>query len=206
MISDARIKRRIKKYGRENAVEWLAWQSIAERYGFQKKMPMFLFWESSLCSICKHFISGPMEGPPATGICSVYPSYDRPIPPGLWFSIEGHRKSNGEDYGIVFEPVDHFAHYANPRLVPRTMKAAQNLVDALYYAWLPVTFTNEFHKTSVTLITKDGKLSPGQVKKARRVLCGTADCRCGGNLSETGTSIRMEGIVPRPDGGVDIVW
>ncbi|MFA4834926.1 MAG: hypothetical protein WC749_02475 [Dehalococcoidia bacterium] len=50
---------------------------------------------------------------------------------------------------------------------------------------------NDFHNTQVNLRVKhDGavevmdiiKLTPGQVKKSHRSLCGSADCTCSGDL------------------------
>ena len=52
-----------------------------------------------------------------------------------------------------------------------------------------ITLTNNFHATSVTLIAEEdtrntfaGWLSPGQVKRARRDLCGCDGCQCGDDL------------------------
>lgn len=48
------------------------------------------------------------------------------------------------------------------------------------------TITNDFHNTSVTVRTLDGRLSARVVARVRRALCGIDGCTCGGDLSERG--------------------
>ena len=43
-----------------------------------------------------------------------------------------------------------------------------------------VTLTNNFHNTTTTVITTDGKLTRRQVRRAYNRLCGQEDCLCGG--------------------------
>ena len=47
-----------------------------------------------------------------------------------------------------------------------------------------ITLTNDFHNTSVSLRPKAARsgalyISAGQVRKARRTLCGISGCECG---------------------------
>ena len=43
------------------------------------------------------------------------------------------------------------------------------------------TLKNEYHHTQVTLQVDDNaNLSPSQIAKAQRALCGMKDCLCGG--------------------------
>jgi len=49
-----------------------------------------------------------------------------------------------------------------------------------------ITLTNEFHNTSINLVPGPGGLSPRQVTRARRALCGIAGCTCGGDCGERG--------------------
>jgi hypothetical protein len=49
-----------------------------------------------------------------------------------------------------------------------------------------ITLTNNFHNTSVNLIPYKGFLSAGQVKRAKRVLCGISGCCCGDDLGQRG--------------------
>ena len=51
---------------------------------------------------------------------------------------------------------------------------------------MKITLKNDYHNTSVTLITKDNILSETQVKRAKRVLCGIHDCYCSGELGTRG--------------------
>ena len=50
-----------------------------------------------------------------------------------------------------------------------------------------ITLTNAFHRTRVSLIAKDGRLSAGQVRRARKELCGIPGCYCGDSLGRRGT-------------------
>ena len=49
-----------------------------------------------------------------------------------------------------------------------------------------ITLTNDFHNTEVTLNVKNGIITVGQVKRARRVLCGISGCTCGDDLGARG--------------------
>ena len=50
-----------------------------------------------------------------------------------------------------------------------------------------VTLTNDFHNSEVNLRIEHGQpLSPNQIRRARRVLCGLTGCLCGGALGERG--------------------
>jgi hypothetical protein len=50
-----------------------------------------------------------------------------------------------------------------------------------------VTIRNDFHNTECTLRATDNKLSPSQVKRCRKTLCGFHDCTCAeGPLGERG--------------------
>lgn len=73
-----------------------------------------------------------------------------------------------------------------------------------------ITLTNDFHNTKIGLKTSHGhRLSPGQVAKARKALCGIADCTCGGHCGERGVQYTSDHaaritIVPTADGGADL--
>lgn len=47
---------------------------------------------------------------------------------------------------------------------------------------MSVTFTNEFHKTEITLKTKDvgNDVSLATVRRVKKALCGISDCPCSG--------------------------
>jgi len=51
-----------------------------------------------------------------------------------------------------------------------------------------VTFTNNFHNSSVNLRLDEDYwvLTARQVRRAREALCGLRDCTCGGMLGERG--------------------
>ena len=50
-----------------------------------------------------------------------------------------------------------------------------------------ITLTNNFHHTTYTLRANYGEaLSPSQIRRARKALCGVQGCTCGGNLGERG--------------------
>lgn len=64
-----------------------------------------------------------------------------------------------------------------------------------------ITLTNDFHHTSVRLVVDVDNcghelLSPSQVKRARRTLCGVAGCTCGDVAG-----CRPQQIEERQDGG-----
>lgn len=50
-----------------------------------------------------------------------------------------------------------------------------------------ITLTNDFHKTAVNLRVSGNSLSASQIKRAKKVLCGVADCCCSGALGTRGT-------------------
>ena len=54
-----------------------------------------------------------------------------------------------------------------------------------------ITLTNNFHDTAINLVVRGAQLSLHQVRRARRALCGMADCQCGGDLGERGGSNPM---------------
>ena len=49
-----------------------------------------------------------------------------------------------------------------------------------------IVLTNDFHHTEVNLSARGGELSPGQIKKAKRVLCGMSDCTCSNDIGIRG--------------------
>ncbi len=50
-----------------------------------------------------------------------------------------------------------------------------------------ITLTNDFHNSSITLHPgKEGRLSAGQVRKAKKTLCGITHCTCSGRLGTRG--------------------
>jgi hypothetical protein len=51
-----------------------------------------------------------------------------------------------------------------------------------------VTLTNDFHHTTVTLNVNDEsqELSPGQISRTRKALCGIDGCECGGVVGQRG--------------------
>ena len=73
-----------------------------------------------------------------------------------------------------------------------------------------ITLTNEFHGTKVRLRPGPGvpgssyqiaTLSPSQVRRARRELCGIPDCTCGGAAGERGPQeYRGERVLIQPSG------
>lgn len=64
---------------------------------------------------------------------------------------------------------------------------------------MKITLYNDFHNTEITLIVKNGMLSPAQVKKSKKALCGIAGCTCGDELGTRGNQDLPEGmeIIPR---------
>ena len=70
-----------------------------------------------------------------------------------------------------------------------------------------VTITNDFHNTEARC--RLGVLQPRTVKRIRDALCGSDDCKCGGNLSERGRQPKTDdghsiGIEPRWDNTVRV--
>ena len=50
-----------------------------------------------------------------------------------------------------------------------------------------ITLRNNYHGTVVRIHPRSGEgLSQTQVRRVRRTLCGIAECKCGGHLSERG--------------------
>lgn len=49
-----------------------------------------------------------------------------------------------------------------------------------------ITLTNSFHGTEVALIVRDGELSPRQIRRAKRELCGVRGCSCSDDLGIRG--------------------
>lgn len=80
-----------------------------------------------------------------------------------------------------------------------------------------ITLTNNFHNTSINLYPHQTPLgmvlSPSQVKRAKKALCGMADCSCSGALGTRGEQPDPDPRDPnlilfreeRPDGSFE-VW
>lgn len=50
-----------------------------------------------------------------------------------------------------------------------------------------ITFTNNFHNTSAAVIIHLGtELSKAQIRRVRKALCPSKDCKCGGALGQRG--------------------
>jgi len=49
-----------------------------------------------------------------------------------------------------------------------------------------ITLSNNFHGTTVNLHVTGNRLSPSQMRRARRTLCGYHDCTCSGYLGTRG--------------------
>jgi hypothetical protein len=67
-----------------------------------------------------------------------------------------------------------------------------------------LTLTNDFHNTEVKLRLRGNRLSPRQVKRSARALCGIAECTCSGALGQRGEqpdALRFEQL---EDGGVEV--
>ena len=54
---------------------------------------------------------------------------------------------------------------------------------------MKITLTNDFHNVETSLRVKDGRLSAGQVLKARKELCGIQGCWCGDDLGRKGPQV-----------------
>ena len=65
---------------------------------------------------------------------------------------------------------------------------------------------NDFHGSEVTLSLpqQGGVLSAGQVRKARRALCGMAGCTCGGLIGERGPQSAQ--VIAMPHGAMLRPW
>ena len=62
-----------------------------------------------------------------------------------------------------------------------------------------ITLRNDHHMTSVTLIPNDDSLSAGQIRKAKKVLCGISDCQCSGTDGTRGPQDGNLDIIPFHD-------
>lgn len=65
-----------------------------------------------------------------------------------------------------------------------------------------ITLSNDFHNTEITLHVKDNTISAGQVKKARRELCGISGCTCGNDLGMRGKQQHHVDICQDRDGKI----
>ena len=63
-----------------------------------------------------------------------------------------------------------------------------------------LTLKNDFHNTRATVIVKDGYISAGSMRRARKKLCGMHDCCCGDIRGPQDAE-----IIPRQDGGAEII-
>lgn len=61
---------------------------------------------------------------------------------------------------------------------------------------MQIELSNDFHGTSIALKAKNGKLSHGQMLKARRELCGIGECTCSGDFGYRGSQDGIDGIDP----------
>jgi len=64
-----------------------------------------------------------------------------------------------------------------------------------------ITLKNNFHGTSVNLRPRNGRLSPAQMRRARKVLCGLSECKCGGIRGPQEYEVEQE-----PGGGAKVDW
>ncbi len=65
-----------------------------------------------------------------------------------------------------------------------------------------ITIRNDFHGSETRAVPNEGYLSPRQVRRIRRDLCGIPECTCGGVLSERGPQdFEIEAL---SDGGVGV--
>jgi len=64
-----------------------------------------------------------------------------------------------------------------------------------------ITLTNNFHGTSVNLRPRNGRLSPAQMRRARKVLCGLSECKCGGIRGPQEYDVEGDG-----EGGAIVEW
>ncbi len=63
-----------------------------------------------------------------------------------------------------------------------------------------ITLENNFHKSFITLRPhKGGRLSAGQVKRAKKTLCGVACCTCSGALGARGPQESQIEVFYLPD-------
>ena len=59
---------------------------------------------------------------------------------------------------------------------------------------MKITLTTDFHNTSCTLISKNGRLSESQMKQSKRKLC-CEGCTCSGEFGYRGPQ-KIDGIEP----------
>jgi len=64
-----------------------------------------------------------------------------------------------------------------------------------------ITLKNNFHGTEVRLLPRNGRLSPAQMRKAHRVLCGLSECKCGGIRGPQEYDVEGDG-----EGGAIVEW
>lgn len=70
-----------------------------------------------------------------------------------------------------------------------------------------ITLTNDLHNTKVTIgVPCGGRITQAQLDAARTVLCGMADCSCGGDASERGEQEHGATVVQLPEGGALVEW
>lgn len=64
------------------------------------------------------------------------------------------------------------------------------------------TIRNDFHNTSARVrADRDGRINARQVRRVRSILCGMADCKCGGSLGERGP----QDVEIEPTGAGDVI-
>ena len=51
---------------------------------------------------------------------------------------------------------------------------------------MKITLRNNFHESKVVLISRGDQLSAGQIRKAKKILCGHEECTCSGILGTRG--------------------
>jgi hypothetical protein len=68
-----------------------------------------------------------------------------------------------------------------------------------------ITLTNEFHNSAVTLRPTGNRLSPGQVKRAKRELCGIDGCTCSDSAGTRGRVAGIEEIEFNADGSAVLI-
>lgn len=66
-----------------------------------------------------------------------------------------------------------------------------------------ITLTNDFHRTEVDLRPRNWELSPRQVARARKALCGIKDCTCGDAVGARGVQPWV--VLVYPDGHGQII-
>lgn len=68
-----------------------------------------------------------------------------------------------------------------------------------------ITIRNNFHGSKVTIRANiSDTLTPNQVRRARRELCGIDDCACGGALGERGEQDSRMFFTELQDGRVEV--